>query len=130
MEDVMIKVPTCVRNIFGSDTECRRVALRLYFAEEESKRIGVVLATLTPPFDSFALNKAELERLLQAKREEKIDQAFVVAAKRNGAGLEYCGAVEADELSTVLAKQSPITGRFGDFYVLYAFEFEGEAVPF
>jgi hypothetical protein len=45
-----------------------------------------------------------MNRTIQAKHRNKIDEAFVVAAMKDGAGLlEYRGTVEAEKLQAMLA---------------------------
>lgn len=116
-------IPDCLRTMF-KDRGWKMVGRYRYMGEIDGAKIGVVLATMSPSYDRFALNKKDNESLLQAKHDGKVDQAFVVAAKLNGSGPpEYCTAVDAEEFQAVLARQTPRPGRFGDFWTLYLSEF-------
>jgi hypothetical protein len=83
-------------------------------------KIGVVIATRNPDYNNNALNRPELERLLAAKRNGKIDEAHVVAADVNGTERTYCGAMSAEEVQQKIDAfwLRPRAGRFGEFYTL------------
>lgn len=122
----MIKVPEFLSNMF-SDPRFHLIGRNRYGGKIDGSRIGSVLATRSPPYDQFALNRGDNENLLAAKRGGKIDQAFIVAAKLNGVGPpEYCAAVEAEEFQPVLAGKPTRPGRFGDFWTLYLSEFSDD----
>jgi hypothetical protein len=91
-----------------------------YFRELDGHRTGVVLATRTVQYDSYALNKHDLDRLIASKREGKIDSAIVVAAKVNGGRSlpVYSGEIDAEELAAQLATTSPFPGKYGEFYTI------------
>jgi hypothetical protein len=86
----------------------------------DGQRIGVVLATFNSSFGNFALNKGEFDDLLAAKRDGRLDAAFVVATKNNGSSnpLIYCDEIDATELESRLKSISPREGAYGDFYAL------------
>ena len=93
-----------LRNIF-SDPRWRQIGRRLWYGEDnnDGKKYGAVAATWNPQFGNYALNCGEMNRTIQAKHRNKIDEAFVVAAMKDGVGLlEYRGAVEAEKLQAML----------------------------
>jgi hypothetical protein len=102
-------------NIMFGDGRFERKDLRKYFGEIDGKKIGVVLATKNSGYPDCALNRIELEGLLRAKQEGRLDEVYVVAVS-NGRFLEQ---IEAGELAAKLTNEMPRTGRFGDFYVLH-----------
>jgi hypothetical protein len=107
-----------LRGIF-SDPRFREFGRYRLFAEIEGVRFGVVLATRSPRYDNFALNKTDLERLIAGKREGKVDQAFVVMARVNTANaMAYCDSIDAEKLHEALQGLRPRTGSWGDFWVL------------
>ena len=83
-------------------------------------KVGIALATRTPGYATFALNNPDMERLLAAKRDGKIDAAFVVAAHTDRLNTHtYAGFRDAEVLhETVLQKLMPKKGAHGDFWVL------------
>jgi hypothetical protein len=126
----MIKVPLFVTTIF-TDPGWRQVGRYKYFREFDGMKNGVVLATMSPQYDRFALNTPETKDLLAGKRNNKVDQAFIVAAKGNGAGkFEFYAGVDAEEFhKTVLATLVPRSGPFGDFWTIAPYDFDPDA-PF
>ena len=104
-----------LKNIF-TDPQWKQISRRLWYAEIDGKKYGAVAATWNPQFGNYALNCGEMNRTIQAKHRNKIDEAFVVAAMKNGAGLlEYRGAVEAEKLQATLADKPVRDGQFGKF---------------
>src|SRR5258705_6348023 len=102
-----------------SDPRFARFGRYCYHVEIDGRKIGVVLATMNQGYDSYALNKAEFDRLLAARRDGRLDGAFVVIAKTNGSTTPtYCGEIDAEELDSQLRGLTPRSGRFGEFYVL------------
>ena len=72
-----------------------------------------------------------MTRTIEGKHRNKIDEAAVVAAMKNGAGLlEYRGAVEAEKLQAMLADKPVRDGQFGRFWTLEPFDLEDEDAPF
>jgi hypothetical protein len=97
----------------------KRLGLRKYLGEVDGRKIGVVLATKNAGFDSPALNKMENDSLLRAKRDGRIDEADVVAAKVNGADVpRFLGQIDAEQLAAKLVNEVPRIGRYGEFFVL------------
>jgi hypothetical protein len=101
-----------------TDGRFRRIRDRIYFAEIDDKKIGVVLATIYGNYDNYALNRAEYERVLNAKREGRIDLAFVVAVRFNGFGKppEYHSANHIEALDLTGCRK--VDGRYGEFWPL------------
>jgi len=121
-----------LRNIF-SDPRWRQIGRRLWYGEDnnDSKKYGAVAATWNAQFGNYALNCGEMNRTIEAKHRNKIDEAVVVAAMKNGAGLlEYRGAVEAEKLQAMLADKPVRDGQFGKFWTLEPFDLEDEDTPF
>jgi hypothetical protein len=84
-------------------------------------KVGVVLATLSLPYTTFALNKPDFDRLIGSKHAGKVDRAFVVAARgSSSANRVFCSWMEAEELAAKLQEYgvTPRAGRFGEFYTL------------
>ena len=97
----------------------------------DGRRIGILLATKNGNYDTYALNKAELESLLAAKAAGRVDEAYVVAIEQVGAlSWEYFDEIEAEQLKKSLKEVPPRTGRYGDFYTLGDFAFENSDAPF
>jgi hypothetical protein len=76
----MSDIPAYLKTMF-TDDRFKRLRERIYFAEIDGEKVGVVLATLSPNRDAYALNCSERERVLRAKVENRIHLAFVVAVK-------------------------------------------------
>ena len=93
-------------------------------ANTEGKKIGTVVATISPKFDRYALNKPETQLLLRYLRTGKFDVAFVIAAKLNGFAYEYDyqDAGEAEAVAKRLERVIPLQGRYGEFWALYLYQ--------
>ena len=90
---------TILMNIFD-DPRWRHIGRRLLHAEIDGKKRGAVLATWNQQFGNYALNRGEMERLVEAKRGGKLDEAHVVATIKNRTyRFEYRGAVDAETLN-------------------------------
>ena len=113
----MTKVPAYLKTMF-SDGQWRRIRDRIYYAEIDGKKIGVVLATMSPNRNDYALNRAEYERVINGKREGKVDLAFVVAVRLSGFGKppEYHSANHIEAVSLTGCRK--IDGRWGEFFAL------------
>jgi hypothetical protein len=89
--------------------------------EVDGVRIGVVLATMNSNFNTFALNKGDLDRLTEAKRRGKIDVGFVVGARaEKSSERSYQGSMAVDDVVERLRHEPTRSGRLGEFYVLPA----------
>jgi hypothetical protein len=131
MSDFEDKIEHALKNI--NDPGWYNVSKRLRRTEIEGQRIGVALATNNKPqFDNFALNCRDLERLRNGKSDGKVDQIYVVATKRSGAGQqEYRGHGEANALyETKLRHRPTINGAYGSFWSLEPEDIEDEDAPF
>ena len=103
---------------------------RKYSGTIDGRKYGILLATKSDGFDTFALNKQELDDLLAAKRDGRIDEAKVVAAQNGIGGLLYSGEVDAEFLMSQFRGIEPRNGRFGPFYALSLYYFREGAGPF
>ena len=114
--------PTTAKRYLGRifiDGLLERISRYRYFGEIDGAKIGVVLATKNQRFDNWALNKPDFDRVIAGKRDGRINEAYVVAAKVNGVGIPlYCDQIEAEELLRKLANEVPRVGSFGEFYVI------------
>ena len=118
----MSDVPAFLSTMF-SDTRFQRFGRYIYYAVIDDKKIGVVLATMAPHRDDFALNKGEFERVLNGERDGKVNQAFVVAAKLNGGrSLEYQGADRAEAVLARLGNLRTFRGVYGEFWSLQLYD--------
>jgi hypothetical protein len=91
-----------------------------WYGEVDITRVGIVLATYNARYRNYGLNKGDYDRLLDAKRSGKLDEAFVVMAARDGNGARvYRDSADAEVLKAmVLADIQPRDGEFGPFYAL------------
>jgi hypothetical protein len=106
-------------NILAEMPRFRRVGRNRYFAEIDGRKIGVVLATQNPTYDDLALNKSDLDRVVAAKRDGKLDDALVVAARIDHRGAQtFFDQIDGELLQEKLASELPRDGKFGEFYVL------------
>ena len=105
----------------GIFTDSRFQELSRYrlFGEIDGVKVGVVLATKTPRYELFALNRGDFERLLAGKSAGKLDQAFVVLAKINGLGAAtYWDHTSAEQMHDIVKGLRPRNGAFGEFWTL------------
>jgi hypothetical protein len=110
-----------------TDPGWKRISRYIYFKElDGGQKIAVVLATMAPNRDSFALNKGEFERVLNGKRDGKVDHAFVVAVKL-ARPYEYQGAEFAEALAVRLANRPTIDGIYGEFWALQLYDIDNNA---
>jgi hypothetical protein len=118
-------------DIFTNPEKCRQIGFRKYTVIVNGQLYGIVLATKTPGYDSFALNKGEFDDLLKGKRDGKLAGAFVVGATTyNGGKYDpvYVGEIDAEVLEKRLPE--PRYGRFGEFYALWDYIFTGADAAF
>jgi hypothetical protein len=128
-EDQAMTVPAFLPIMFADRQLWLPRAKHLYRGDHDGKKIGTVVATMSPKFDRYALNKLEFDRLLRNLRSGNIDMAFVVAAKLNGFGPEayqYQGAGNAEIVAKRLEGVIPLQGRYGEFWALYLWEIEDD----
>jgi hypothetical protein len=97
-------------------------------------RWGIVVATKSEDFNSFALNKREFDDLRAAMRDGRVAGAVVVGATTHYAEGKYhrmyVDETDAEKLATKLKDVAPKHGRFGEFYVLDDYTFGDANVPF
>lgn len=117
-------IPAFLPIIFNDRQRWQRLGQHLYRGEHEGKKIGTVVATISPKFDRYALNKPETQLLLRYLRTGKFDVAFVIAAKLNGFAYEYDyqDAGEAEAVAKRLERVIPLQGRYGEFWALYLYQ--------
>jgi hypothetical protein len=104
-----------------TDPRFRSVGAYRLVGEVDGVRVGVVLATMNANFPTFALNKGDLDRLVEAKRRGKLDVGFVVGARAEKSGertYQYQGSMAADEVVERLRDVTLREGRLGPFYPL------------
>jgi hypothetical protein len=103
-----------------TDPRFRKFERWCWGAKIEGMSVGVVIATLNPGYDTFALNKPDTERLLAAKRDGQIDEAFVVAASIYALNNHiYCDFKYAEPFyEEVLKNLRPRLGQYGEFWTL------------
>ena len=103
----------------------------LRFRVIDGIKIGVILTTMSPTRTTYALNKPETMRLLEAKHRGKADLIVIVAVKTNSDGRrEHVCYVEASSFyENVLRNKPTIPGEFGDFWSLTEREITGEDPP-
>jgi hypothetical protein len=106
-----------------SDPRWHVVGRHRWVGDIDGAKHGAVLATKSPPYETFALNAGDNKSLLEALHGGKIARAYVVAAEMNGGLPKYCAAVDAEAFQAVLARQVPRPGRYGDFWTMYLSEF-------
>jgi hypothetical protein len=107
-----------------TDPGWKRIARYIYFKEMDGgEKIAVVLATMSPNRDDFLLNKGEFERVLNGKRDGRVDHTFVVAAKL-ARPCEYQGAEFAEALAARLANRPTIDGIYGEFWALQLYDID------
>jgi hypothetical protein len=80
-------------------------------------RVGIVLATFNVKFGEYALNQPDFYLLLAAKREGRIDVAFVVETKDWNYGDER----PAEEVLEIVKDLPTKTGPLGQFWHLPSF---------
>jgi hypothetical protein len=113
----MLTNPEAVLSKIFTDARWRKLSWRLLFANIDGVKVGVVLATKSPDYDCFALNKPDIDRLLAGKHTGKLDAAYVVWTRISSLKVKsYCDWVEAEELQEKLKGRSPLTGKFGEFW--------------
>jgi hypothetical protein len=87
-------------------------------------RVGIVVAWRPENYDNFALNKADLDKLLEFRSEDLFNAAFVVTATSTGSfdagNFErvHVGHRDAEELAGVLKSARLRKGPHGDYFLL------------
>jgi hypothetical protein len=113
-----------VKNIF-TDPRFNRVKNAIYGfrGEVDGNRIGAVIATKSQRFadsNNHVLNKLDLEKLMTALVENRLDVGFVVTAATDANGnLVFIDMMESRKLvAEILARREPMSGNLGEFYLI------------
>jgi hypothetical protein len=98
-------------------------------------RAGIVLAWRPDERSNFALNKGDLIRLLELKRDESFSAAYVVIASLSGDfERTYVGHRDAEELAEELKCTRIRKGPYGEYWLLQEgvspLETTGDDIPF
>jgi hypothetical protein len=101
----------------------------------DGNRAGIVLAWRPDEYNNYALNKADLDRLLELKRDGSFHAAYVVIATISGEFLRaYIGHRDAEELAKELESARLRKGPHGDYWLLQEgvvpLEITNDDVPF
>ena len=105
-------------NIFY-DTRFHKTSRRRWQVEINGNRAGIVVAWRPVDYDNYALNKADIDRLLELKRDAKFHAAFVVIATVAGnSNRTYVGYRDAEELHETLRSVPPRNGPYGEYWLL------------
>jgi hypothetical protein len=105
-------------NIFH-DSHFHKSSRRRWQGQFNGARAGIVVAWRPADYDNYALNKADIERLLELRREATFDAAFVVLATVSGNyGSSYVGHRDAEEFYETLKVVRFRTGPHGDYWLL------------
>ena len=118
------------RNVLAgmfSDHRFRQLKKFRHYGEVDDERIGVVVANKSAQYPSYALNVADFEALLAAKKGGKVDLAFI-AAFNNGTFVAYHDAEKYHD--DLLVHTQRRNGQFGEFWTLTHYEITGEEEPF
>jgi hypothetical protein len=102
-----------------SDQRFRSIGQFRLYGVVDGVKVGVVLATFSPTYSNYALNKNGYESLLAAKHAGKIDEAFVVATRTDGPnGRVFAGYADAESLGAKLSGLQARAGSLGAFWAL------------
>ena len=119
-------------NIF-TDRRFRELRWNCWYGEVDGAKVGVVFATRNiAEYNTFALNKPELDRLRVGIETKRLDHAFVMAVNLNGPDRDYCGWATLKDIDHKidLHRLRPRDGKFGDFYSLPPGTIDDPDVPF
>jgi hypothetical protein len=117
----MRPVPVFVPKIFDGPP-WQQLGPRKYGVKIESVISAAVTATLSPSFGQYGLNCRDIDSLRQAVRDDKVKQAFIVAA-RMAAKPVYKAGVWLEDFELVLGRLPTRDGKFGPFWVIDPIEF-------
>jgi hypothetical protein len=87
-------------------------------------KAGFVVAWRPANYDNFALNKADFDRLLELRRNDSFDAAFVVIAAVTGSydtgdfNRVYVGHRDAEQLAEILKSARLRKGPHGEYWLL------------
>ena len=111
------KFPAGLSAIFTSP-EFQQVNPTRFKGKLDGVKVGVVIATLNSSYNNYAINETDLVGAIKAKHDGKINEAYVVYARRVDGTRVYVDAVPAEDLHEKLKNVAPIVGRFGKFWAL------------
>jgi hypothetical protein len=111
------KPPSALAVIFSSG-DFAQVGKATWKGKVNGKKYAIALATYNKSYSNFALNKADLNTVLDLKSNGTYAEAYVVYAKRVEGKLLYVDEVLAEELKAKLDDVEPIHGPYGPFYPL------------
>jgi hypothetical protein len=117
---------TLFHDIYTNSTSYNQCGQRKYTVMVDGLLYGIVLATKSYRYDTFALNKAELEDGLAAKRAGRLARVFVVAVTTHNGGKydpQYVGEIDAEKLERSLTGVQARYGQFGEFYTIDNYTF-------
>jgi hypothetical protein len=114
-----------VPNIF-TDTRFHKAngSSRRWQVAIDGVRAGIVIAWRPANYDNFALNKADLDRLLELRQDASFNAAFVVTATVSGSfdagNFErvYIGHRDAEQLAEFLKSARLRQGPHGHYWLL------------
>jgi hypothetical protein len=84
-------------------------------AEHDDQKIGIVV-TFPSTQGEFSLNKSANDRALNGLRSDKLDQAFVVQARRQGGHYEVLASINVEELQSLLDMLNIWNGDYGQYW--------------
>src|SRR5262249_24320469 len=98
-----------------------------HYGEVNGAKIGVAVANKSANYPGYALNVADVEALLAAKRGGKVNPAFIAAYDNR----TYVAHHDAEKFyDDVLVHKQRLNGRFGELWTLTHYEMTGEEEPF
>jgi hypothetical protein len=116
--ETALPVLAALPNIFGGPP-WRQTSRYRYRANINGLKVGVVIAARTWRYDNHALNKSDMDLLLEYKKSGKIDAAFVVTARVSKDNAQtYVNYRDAEELYEILKDVAPRMGEFGEYWIL------------
>jgi hypothetical protein len=131
MEEMMQSDDTAFLQTMIANPQQYRFKLRCYCGQHNDKKVGAVEDTVKAPYIEHAMNKGELERVVEAKRQGKIAAAHVAATKLNGTPVsEFCGSIDAEKLQEKLRGRPTRIGSAGEFYTFTLSFISDEEDPF
>jgi hypothetical protein len=115
------------------DNRFHKTSRRRWQTQINGTRAGVVVASRSVDYQNYALNRADLDRLLELKRDGSFHAAFVVfAAVTGNFGQAYVSHRDAEELSETLKSVPSRSGQYGEYWLLREdiSPFDFEEIPF
>jgi len=105
-------------NIFN-DSRFHKTSRRRWQIGLNGMRAGIVVAWRPVDYENFGLNKADIDRLLELRRDASFDAAFIVIGTVSGNfGRTYVGHRDAEELFETLKSVPFRNGPYGEYWLL------------